>query len=414
MSTALAFTAETTAASERARRRINLMLDGPVLAILTDVVPDLVGYPKARRLEIVLNDCSLLHRCFLAFRQERRRFRTLLVDRRDRPVDNDNAPLACGRSLNQVIAMIVRSAAKRHFRMRLDRRQTSQRSRPRFERPTAVGWSGMVEWLSGRAEDRHQDSLRREKTSGDQLYDAIRQYLLHDWQVPIIPQYARMTPPEIWALGARILDFHHADELAAYLDGGSSLQDHWAEDSPSIAMPPPVADLEPMPPPPPLPLPLALVSVPSEPVVGGASLPSAPLVSDHRARLGDVLAQDGRSIRMETMIPILLRPEIKAALGYPSQTELLQATRVLARTGAGTVRRLAIDFGLSSEQMAVMLTAAALMVPPAVFEKMFGRQGEVLLVLALVQKARSSGLGSDSSLVEFSTFIRSLLGRFAR
>ncbi|RAU22288.1 hypothetical protein CU669_09195 [Paramagnetospirillum kuznetsovii] len=406
MTTASALTANTAVLNERARRRINLTLNGPVMEVLAELVPDLAVFPRDRRLEMALSDCALLHRCFNAFRGERKRFRTLLVDRRDRPVENDNAPLACGRTVNQVISMIVRSAAKRHFRMRLDRRAPwpdGVKSRPRLQKPVEVGWGGMLRWMTGRAEESRQVAMRPVTSSGDQLYDAIRKYLLHDWQVPIIPQYARMTPPEVWSLGARILDFRDADELAAYLDRGAnsnSVPERWAVEAVETSVPP-LVEVEPMPPPP-------------APVVGGASLPSAPLVADGRARLGEVLSQDGRTLRMEAFVPILLRPETKAMLGWPSQTELLRASRVMAGTGAGTVRRLAVDFGLSVDQMGLMLASAALALPQPVFEKVFGRHGDAMLILALIQKARMGGLGPDSDPADFAAFMRDLFSRFGR
>jgi hypothetical protein len=117
---------------------------------------------------------------------------------------------------------------------------------------------------------------------------------------------------------------------------------------------------------------------------------------------------------METLVPILVRPEIKAALGHPSQNEMLLASRLLARTGPGTVRRLVVDFGLPAEQMTVMLTAAALALPQPVFERLFGRQGDAMLVLALVRKARQAGLAPDQPPEAFGAFMRQLFGRFGR
>ena len=386
-------------ADERARRRITQTLGGPVMVRLAGLMPELAHLTQDQALETVLNDCGLLHRCFTTFRSERPRFRDLLLDRRHQPVENDNTQLLCGRSVNQIIAMVVRSAAKRHFRRRLEQRPSWPR-RSRLENRTQLGWTGMLGWMANRPPS------VREKPPADQLYDSIRQYLLHDWQVPIIPQYARMTPPEVRALGSHLLDFRDAGALARYLDGGLGWQ-QVAEEPP----PTPVDAVEalPMPVPPPLPPSNAPV-----PVTGMAALPSASLVPENRASLSQVLSRDGRSLRMETLVPILVRPEIKAALGQPSQNEMLLASRLLARTGPGTVRRLVVDFGLPAEQMTVMLTAAALVLPQPVFERLFGRQGDATLVLALVGKARQAGLAPDRPPEEFGAFMRELFGRFGR
>lgn len=384
-------------AGQMARQTINQTLAGPVMAKLVDLVPDLAWVPRGRELETALRDCDLLNRCFIAFRTHRTDFRLLLLDRRSRPVDNDNTPLSCGRTVNQIIAMIVRSAAKRHFRARLD----GGASPDRLRRPDGVGWSGMLGWMNDQAEQRR--SPRRNRSPGDQLYDAIRRYLLHDWQVPIIPQYARMTPPEVRALGSRILDFRDPAELAAWLDGGADqrrMPAQWVVEP--VALPP-----EPEPEP-------VAETIVSEPVLGAAALPGAGLVGDGRSRLTQVLSDDGRLIRMETVVPLLTTPELKAALGQPSREELRRAARSLAQTGSGTVRRLAVDYGLSPEQMTAMLAKSALLLPPAVYDRMFGRKGELVMILALIERARAAGLDAGASPAAFAAFMEELFGRFAR
>lgn len=389
-------------AAHKARQALNRTLAGPVMAKLAELVPDLAWVPRGRELETVLRDCDLLHRCFIAFRTHRATFRPLLVDGRGRPVDNDNTPLACGRTVNQVIAMIVRSAAKRHFRARLDGFPPGRAERLR--RPEGVGWAAMLAWMNGRSEEAHG---RKDKTAGDLLYHAIRRFLLHDWQVPIIPQYARMTPPEVRALGSRILDFREAGDLAAWLDGGAegrAMPSQWVVEP--VALPPePQPDPEPVVAPPP---PVAA------PVEGAAALPGASLTGDGRSRLSQVLSNDGRLIRMETVVPLLTTPELKAALGHPGREQLRRAARALAGTGSGTVRRLAVDYGLSPEQMTAMLAKSALLLPPAVYEKMFGRKGELLLILALIGRAKAAGLDAEASPAAFAAFMEELFGRFAR
>lgn len=395
-----ASTQSTTA--QRARQALNQTLAGPVMAKLAGMVPDLAWVPRGRELETALRDCDLLHRCFVAFRTHRASFRPLLVDGKGRPVGNDNTPLNCGRTVNQVIAMIVRSAAKRHFRARLDGFPPGRAER--LHRRREVGWGGMLTWMNGRVEESRS---RRSRSTGDQLYDAIRRYLLHDWQVPIIPQYARMTPPEVLALGSRILDFRDADELSAWLDGAADqrrMPTEW------VVEPIPLSSE-----PEPEPEPVAEAPAPvAGPVQGAATLPGAPLVGEGRPRLGDVLSADGRLIRMETVVPLLTTPAIKAALGSPGREELRRAARSLAVTGANTVRRLTVDFGLDPEQMTAMLAKSALLLPPGVYERLFGRKGELVLILALIGRARAAGLDAEASPAAFAAFMDDLFGRFAK
>ena len=389
-------------AARQSRQALNQTLAGPVMAKLVGMVPELAWVPRGRELETALRDCDLLNRCFIAFRTHRASFRPLLVDARGRPVSNDNTQLNCGRTVNQVIAMIVRSAAKRHFRARLDGFPPGRAER--LHRRREVGWGGMLAWMNSRVEESRG---RKSRSPGDQLYDAIRRYLLHDWQVPIIPQYARMTPPEVRALGSRILDFRDAAELSAWLDGAADQRQMPAE----WVVEPVLLASEPQPEPEPEAVPVVPAS---EPVQGAATLPGAPLVGERRPRLGDVLSADGRQIRMETVVPLLTTPAIKAALGSPGRDELRRAARALSMTGSGTVRRLTVDFGLDPEQMTAMLAKSALLLPPGVYERLFGRRGELVLILALIGRARAAGLDAEASPAAFAAFMDDLFGRFAR
>ena len=109
-------------------RKINATLQGPVVEILAELVPDVRRLPKHGALEAILDDIELLDRCFQAFRSNPEQFRHLLVDRHKVSVEDAEALLECGRSLDDVVAMVVRTAAKRHFRTRLDGMNRSLRA----------------------------------------------------------------------------------------------------------------------------------------------------------------------------------------------------------------------------------------------------------------------------------------------
>jgi len=407
---------------EAARLRVGQTLTGPVLEVLMAMVPELAALPRRAALETVLNDLPLLHRCCMAFRANRTRFRSVLVDGRGLPVSNDNTPLACGRTVNQTIAMIVRSAAKRYFRLRRGGPSSmSATARSRLAPPAGVGFGGMLRWLMGRSETIASVGPATTRSEADQLYDAIRRYLLHDWQVPIIPQYARMIPSEVRGLGARILDFRDAGDLAAYIDGGSDvraamLSGAWNRNTAAGAgfRPPPAPEPAPMP----EVAPAEVVPAEAEaettaaPVVGGAGLPTAPLGLPGKITAGKMLSRDGRFLRIEAALPLLASPGLRAALGHPDAAAMARMSDSLSRTGAATVRRLMVDLDLSAEQMVVMLAAASLAVPASVFERMFGRGGDAALVLALVRRARAAGLGADSTPEDFARFTRTLFGGF--
>ncbi|MBI3445285.1 MAG: hypothetical protein HY055_07960, partial [Magnetospirillum sp.] len=174
--------------------RINGTLQGPVVDILGQFLPELKALPRDQAYDRTLDDLDLLTRCFQIFRRERPRFRYVLVDERRRPVAEDNVPLSCGRTLAEVIAMVVRTAAKRYFRRKLS--------------PGAA----RAETLA--AEAAPQPAKSASRSPADELYDAIKAYLLHEWQVPLVPAYSEMNPALVRRIGAKILDCREPESLA--------------------------------------------------------------------------------------------------------------------------------------------------------------------------------------------------------
>jgi len=380
----VADTAAYTTPADLARRRINASLRGPVLDVLAGLLPDVASLPRERAVGLILSDYRLLHRCFQTFRARRDAFQAVLVDRRDRPVRGDNEVMSCGRTLNQTISMMVRSAAKRHFRQRLDPWQDRSESvAARFDPWPQPGWRGMLERVMGNMRPPTARTRPPGPSAADRLYDSIKEYLLHDWQVPILPQYARMTPAEVTALGSRILDFRDAGQLAAHLDGGEPMawpagMDGAAEPLPQPVMTPAVAEI------------------------------------DQRARLIDLLTADGSRLAMKAMVPILAHPEI-AILASPRGREGLRPLcRTLSRTGAATVRQLAVGYGLPADRLAVFLAAAADTLGGDIFERLFGPGADAVLVDRIIARARASGLKPDSPPAAFNAFMRRLFAPFRR
>lgn len=374
-------TVAVTLPTDIARRRITANLRGPVLHILARLSPEVAALPHDRAYDMILGDCGLLARSLATFREHRAAFACVLVDRRDRPVRGDNQILACGRTLNQTIAMVVRSAAKRHFRQRLDPwRKARDGGESRFDTRPTPGWGGMLERVMGNMKPPPNHPPPPGPSAADRLYDAIRDYLLHDWQVPIIPQYARMNPDEVRALGSRILDFRDAAELATFLDGGESTA--W---------------------------PATLAEAAAEPAIPNAA--DSPLAVDNRARLGEMLTPDGRRLGMKAVVPILLAPEVAAALRAADPASLRRLCTSLSRTGAATVRLLAVDWGLPADRLTTFLAAAAEAMPPRTFERLFGPAADHALTYRIVTVARLSGLRPTSPPVAFAAFMRDLLAR---
>lgn len=365
-------------------RRVNESLQGPIAEILAQFVPELRRLPADKVYERTLDDIGLLQRCFTAFRAQRDAFRTILVDDRQQPVTDDRAVLSCGRTLEQVVAMIVRTAAKRYFRRKLG----AAGHHPLLEAHLRedIPAKGVVHRIASalapapvpRTAAHHTKPVR---SKADELYDAIKEHLLHEWQVPLVPTYADMKPSLARALGAKLLELRTPEDLRRVVDD----PDEAAK----------------------------LFDIPAEEMAEAKAEPAAASAGrrDERARLSDVLTPDGRRLRPEAFAPALLRPDVRAQLsGAPAG---LRLTETLKGVGGMPAKLLVAELGLRVEQLAVVLLVAHETVGPDVFGRIFGQPGEVELVMRVTQKARLAGLCQRSGLDECAGFVRTLFARFA-
>lgn len=365
-------------------RRVNESLQGPVAEILSQFVPELRRLPAGKAYERTLDDIGLLQRCFTAFRAQRDSFRAMLVDDRQQPVSDDSVPLSCGRTLEQVVAMVVRTAAKRYFRRKLGPpgHHPLLEARLRQEIP-AKGVVHRLASVLGEGKPAHPAvSAKPVRSKADELYDAIKHHLLHEWQVPLVPTYADMSPSLARALGPKLLELRDPDDLRRVVD------------DPAEAA--------------------KLFDIPAEEAADADAEPSAATAGrrDERARLADVLTPDGRRLRVEAFGPALLNPEVRAQLGAgPSG---LRLTDTLRGVGGLPAKLLVAELGLTVEHLAVILLVAHETVGAEVFGRIFGQPGEVELIMRITQKARLAGLSQRSSLAECAVFVRALFARFGR
>ena len=134
----------------------------------------------------------------------------MVTDAQARPVKADDGVLRCGRTLADVIALVVRAAARRYFRTRLGVRRTRPVAQPR----TGL-WRRMGVVLGLAAPPKPVRPVPQADLPAERLYRAIRDYLRFDWQASLIPHYAPMTPQLVTQLGSRLLDFREPAELAS-------------------------------------------------------------------------------------------------------------------------------------------------------------------------------------------------------
>lgn len=350
--------------------RINGTLQGPVVDILGQFLPELKALPREQAYDRTLDDLDLLSRCFDIFRKERPRFRHVLVDDRRRPVGEDNVPLSCGRTLAEVVAMVVRTAAKRYFRRRLSPTQRVEADDPRIA-PSA-------------------------RSAADELYDAIKAYLLHDWQVPLVPAYSEMDPALVRRVGAKILDCRERaalDRLIADPDAPVRARD----DEAPAAAPAAAAFAAPF------------VS-PFAPTAKAPVAPVVPVANPQTASLNDVLTPDRQRLRAEAFTQTLLDPEVRAVL--PNADQIVRIGDVLRGVGGVPAVTLIEGLGLRKDQLAVMLMVAQDSIGSTVFGRLFGPRADPELVGRIVERARLRGIGPNSEVIECAIFMRGVFARF--
>ncbi len=163
--------------------KIRQSLRTDVIAVLSNEVSELQKLDRDAAYDLVMSRPHLLSACFGVFRQQPQLFRTLLIDEKGRPVADDVAPLSCGRSTDDVVALVVRASAKRYFRTHAD----------------------LIP----------DDGKEKGRAAADRLYEATSDHLRYEWQCPLIPAYVRMPVPLMAQLGERLLEFRESGELLA-------------------------------------------------------------------------------------------------------------------------------------------------------------------------------------------------------
>lgn len=389
-------------------RKINATLQGPVIDVLAELVPDVRRLPKRGALEAILDDVELLDRCFQAFRANPEQFRHLLVDRHKVQVDDAEALLECGRSLDQVVAMVVRTAAKRHFRIRLDGGNRSLNARPRRTRGRD-GLMAQLRALLALTPSRPQARVRA-KSRGEILYAAFQEYLLHDWQLPIIPEYCLMSPAMVRRLGVKILDYRLAEDIrrlradpdnppppTPVVEAGIAGAGRTGYQLPDILTVPAKGG--------PVPITTAekRISDGMAPLLGDIVKNAE---KDERARLGDILSNDGKRLKSGAFTMILLDPKVRALL--PNAVQTVRVSGILGAVNGLVGKMVVGELGLRADQLAVFVMAAHGALGEDRFFKAFGVPGRPDYVDKIVQKAKAANIGQKSELKQIADFVTTL------
>ncbi len=305
----------------KAVRQITDALKGPVADVFRTLVPTFGEMKGAAFYDSVMASSDLLHGCLLIFRKRRDAFAHLLVDPRGRTVNDDFVRLRCGRNVHDIIAMIVRTHAKKHFRATLG------------------------------------GDPNNPQTKAGRLYQAMNEYLIHEWQVPLVPHYAPLPVSRVRELGPALLDLKTADEVQALTT--------------RPAAPPPAAKVE-------------------EPV----------LVANSREQ----------DFWWET----LNDPQVRQALGNLNERDMRELVAQLCQLGEATRSDLLAPLGLSLYQAAVLLGVCHRSLGRAAFTQIFGKPGNGVAVKAFTTKLKLKGVGSRSDVRSLPRQVESVLSTMPR
>lgn len=324
----------------QAVKRITEALKGPVADVFRELVPGFGDFNGAMFYDSVINSPDMLHGCLLIFRKRRDAFAHLLVDARGRLVNDDFVALRCGRSVHDIIAMIVRTHAKRHLR----------------------------DALGGDPNDASSKSGR--------LYAALNEYLIHEWQVPLVAHYAPMPLARLRELGPGLLDLKtpEAVDAAVAAAGGTPI----VNGRPVLSLTAPAGTSPPKPP------------------------PAEPILVEVNSREHDFW--------WET----LNDSQVRNALGSLTEIEKRELTAAFCSISDTTRNALLGAFSLSLFQGAVLLARCYQGLGRATFAQVFGKPGSPDVVKDFAARLKTRSVSSRMDLPTLARTVEANLSGLGR
>lgn len=194
------------------RKEIVRTIKGPAVERLVRTIPAFAAYEDAYG--TIMASPDLLYACLQLLRNKREIFQDLLVDAAGNPVTNDDVPLKCERSVNQIVGMVVRSGAKAYSEKRFGASPKTKQ----VIRPETKSFIDKIAALVGKKWE--TDRAKQPASAADEFYSAIKDNLDYDWQVPLIPQFAELPVKLLRDLGRGVTTLHNPDALEALADIG--------------------------------------------------------------------------------------------------------------------------------------------------------------------------------------------------
>jgi hypothetical protein len=203
------------------RKEIIRTIKGPVVERLTKLIPAFAAYEDAYA--TVMATPELLYGCLQLIRKQREVFQDLMVDESGNSVTVDDMPLKCGRSLDQIIGMVVRSGAKAYAEKRYASDESAATQRQNLK-PESRSLIEKLAALVGKKWG-EMEAPKPSATAADRFYAAIKDNLDYDWQVPLIPHYAELPVKLVADLGKGLTTLHTPEGIAALADVGRHSMD---------------------------------------------------------------------------------------------------------------------------------------------------------------------------------------------
>lgn len=193
-----------------ARREVSRMLKGPVAETFRQLLPPLAPVPDPYK--AIMESPELLDGCFKIFRAKRDLFNLFLLGEDGEVVADDGVRLKCGRSVDEVIGMVVRtgmrSYAEQHFGDPIDPSKVKVKAAGQKKPPQQsyllrfVNVAKLSElFRRNHGEDRPPPS--GQSRSG-RFYAAIKDHLDFEWQVRFFPIYVEIPAHVFSKLGIGI------------------------------------------------------------------------------------------------------------------------------------------------------------------------------------------------------------------
>lgn len=310
-------------------RMITDTLKGPVAAVFRELIPAFGDMGGEEFYDSVLSSSDMLHGLMLIFNKRRDAFARLLVDGQGRPVHDDFVRLRCGRSVHDIVSMIVRTHAKKHFRAT----------------------------LGGDPNDPASKAGR--------LYQAMNEYLIHEWQVPLVPQYAALPVDKVREMGPMLLELKTPEAVRAVVEQANARR---AEVSlPEISAPPANANS------------------------------NASAVVEARQKLESMVVEN-RSREEGFWWETLNDNQVRLALSNPGETQMRELTAAFCQLGDSTRSELLAPLGLSLYQAAVLLGTCYRVLGRAGFAQIFGKPGNSVAVRAFTERLKVKGVNSRADI----------------